>query len=172
MPNKIRVDKFCSLANSPSWQAWLYHYDAILFAKFVKKIRESRGCSQNTDVMIDTLKEIDQSKDGSEKLLDFISKNYPYMIVEESQSSVLASDDIFGYFNPSILTYPHRLIFNGSKDELIDKAREFSKDKLKIDYVIINNKLYIEYLNNDEESLINQIPANNWKISIWRTYNT
>lgn len=167
---KVKIDKFCSLAHSPSWQAWLYHFDANLFSEFTKKIRASRGCSQNTDIMIDTLKDIDKDISGSDKLLKFLRLNYPYMLVDDVDDvkDDIINDEIFEHYNPDILTYPHRLIIAGSKQDLLNRIQTFSENKLRVDYVIVDDKLYIEYLNNNDGNISSKIPKSNWKIASWK----
>lgn len=168
---QIKIDKFCGLAHSPTWQAWLYHFNSDLFSRFSNLLRSARGCSQNTDIMIDVLKEIDSVPDGSNKLLSFLRANYAYMLVDDTIVNKRQSDEIFGYYNPNILTYPRRLLINGTSDELLKKVNEFSINKLKVDYVIVDDKLYVEYLLESDNKILNQIPESNWKIAAFKLAN-
>jgi len=129
-------------------------------------LRKSKGCSGNTDLMIDTLKRIDSIPHGSDKLLGFLRANYAYMLVNETSNDNV--DEIFGYYNPAILTYPRRLVMTGSQTELQQRLSEFSTDKLKVEHIIIGEKLYIEYLTNADSRLVNQIPQGNWKITSYK----
>jgi hypothetical protein len=175
---KVKVDKFCSLSTSPSWQAWLFHLNGKLYHSFMKQLQESRGCNQNRDIMIELLKEIEKIEFGTDKLFDFLQKHYPHMIVKDdgtpvkpavktkSERQPRKADDIFPYFNPAIVTYPRRQVFDG--DNLERRTKEFLVDKLKSDYVIVDGKSYIEYLERRDITLSDQIPARNWMIAAWR----
>lgn len=167
---QLKVDKFCGLATSPSWQAWLYRFDATLFNRFTLRLRESRGCNQNRDLMVETLKEI-KTLNGEEKLLEFIHQHYSSMLMNELPMAVPQSDDtteVFGYHNPYILTYPRRVIFSGEETELRKKVNAFLLDKIKSDFVIVHDKAYIEYLLPEDTHLKDSIPLKNWKIGQWR----
>ncbi len=166
---KIVASKFCSLSTSPSWQAWLFNYDAKLYKIFITKLRAARGCNQNSDVMIETLKEID-SAGGTAKLLEFLRSHYPHMLVIDDRSKQTHSDvNIFPYYNPNILTYPRRQIFSG--DDVEFQVKEFLINKISSDYVIINGKAYVEYLESSDIHVKDKVPLNNWLIAQWRTNN-
>lgn len=176
---KVKVDKFCSLSTSPSWQAWLFHLDAAIYRKFMRRLQESRGCNQNKDLMVELLKEFEQIPGAVEKLFEFLSKHYPHMILKEDQPTKAPAKSqpapapkpnlggaVFPYFNPQILTYPRRQIFEG--DDLERRAKEFLLDKLKSDFVIVDGKAYVEYLERADAQLESKIPQKNWQIAAWR----
>jgi hypothetical protein len=178
---KVKVDKFCSLSTSPSWQAWLFHLDAAVYRKFMRRLQESRGCNQNKDLMVELLKEFERMPGAVDKLFEFLSKHYPHMIVKEQQSQPPKIVDkaepvavpklgqggtIFPYYNPQILTYPRRQVFEGG--DLDRRVREFLLDKLKSDFVIVDGKAYVEYLDRSDAQLVNKIPQKNWQIAAWR----
>lgn len=119
--------------------------------------------------MVDTLAEIDKNG-GGDKLLGFIQQHYPYMLIDEApaQSQSVSSDDVFGYFNPNILTYPRRIIFTGPENELRRKIQEFTIDKIKSDSVIVNGVAYIEYLTQDDSSVKDSVPQKSWLIARWK----
>lgn len=167
MDIKIKVNKFCSLSTSPSWQAWLFHFSAELYRKFMGQIQQSRGCNQNRDIMIELLKEIDRIG-GTDKLLVFLHAHYPHMLVDsESPSAKIGIDDqIFPYFNPALMTYPRRRIIEGA--DLKQRVQEFLLDKLQSDYVIVGDRAYIEYLDRKDAEIAKMVPIKSWKISVWR----
>lgn len=134
------------------------------------RLQESRGCNQNKDLMVELLKELERMPGAVEKLFEFLNKHYPYMIVKEGQPpskvSSSQSDLVFSYYNPQILTYPRRRIFEGV--DLERQVKEFLLDKLKSDFVIVNGKAYVEYLEQSDAQLVNEVPQNNWQIAAWR----
>lgn len=175
---KVKVEKFCALATSPSWQAWLFHFNADLYRRFIKRLQESRGCGQNRDLMIEILGEIDKLS-GNEKLLGFLHQHYPHILINEappvraepspeSSRQVVGADEIFEHYNPNLLTYPRRIIFTGSARELKTKVQSFLLDKIKSDSVIVGEKAYVEYLTADDAALKDSIPQKNWRIAAWK----
>lgn len=165
---KIKIGQFCSLATSQSFQLWLYNYSQDLYREFISKLHESHGCSYNKELMKELLNTI-QKMGGDNNIAEFLVKNYPNMI-EGYTSDVADHDDsdIFDHYSPGVLTYPRRIIFVGTKKELQKRVREFVLDKIKSDYIIIGDKAYVEYLEKDDKSLLDQIPLRNWKIAAYR----
>jgi hypothetical protein len=163
---RINSGKFCSLATSPSWQAWLCGFDRNLYNTFIRKLHVSKGCNQNQNIMLETLKEIEVAN-GAESLHQFIEQNYPQMIIkDEVKIPVSTKGEVIFEYNPNVLTYPHRIIMSG--DGLKRKAQSFLLDKIKGDYVIVGDKVYIEYLKKEDAYLANKIPVSSWLIAAWR----
>ena len=77
--------------------------------------------------------------------------------------------DVFEHYNPSLITYPRRLIIAGPNLE--NKVDAFLKDKNIYEHVVIENRAYIEYLNPEENNLAKDIPEHNWQIKRYRTKN-
>lgn len=167
---QVRVDKFCSLSTSPSWQAWLFHLDMPIYRRFMRRLQESRGCNQNKDIMVELLKELEKVPDAVEKLFEFLTKHYPHMIVKDAQSAAASkkkvSSAVFQYYNPNIRTYPRRQIFEGK--DLEKQVREFLLDKIKSDYVIVDGRAYVEYLEQEDAKIAAKVPVSNWQIAAWR----
>lgn len=169
---KIKVDQFCSLATSPSWQAWLYKYDASLYREFIAKLQESRGCSQNRLIMTELLSKISSDPNGNAVLQDFINKNYPHMIENDDGSPVRikrddtkANEKVFVYYKPNALTYPRRIIF---RDDPRKQIAEFILDKYKYDSIIVDGVGYVEYLTREDIAIADKIPNSNWQIVAYR----
>jgi hypothetical protein len=162
---KIRADKFCSLSTSHSWQAWLHGYNVDLWTKFMIRLRESRGCNHNRDIMMATLKEI-EAKGGGEALMAFLEKNYPTMVIHEP-TPMKADAEVFPGYNPGILTYPRRTMMTGP--ELERRVQRFMGDKLKSDHIIVNGVAYIEYLLPEDAALVAKIPDRNWMVRAYRS---
>lgn len=167
---KIKVDQFCSLATSPSWQAWLYHYNVDVYRKFIAKLQASRGCTQNREIMTELLALINGDASGSAALGEFLNRHYPYMVEGGSAPAIEKSNqsDIVFECNPKLLTYPRRIIFTGDQRSLQRKIAEFTLDKIKHDSIIVGNKAYIEYLTKDDRHLASSIPDGKWLIAAYR----
>lgn len=166
---KIRADRFCSLSTSPSWQAWLFHFDVTIYRRFIRRLQESRGCNQNREIMVELLKEIEAVDGGLDKLMEFLGKHYPHMIVGDAKPATVApANNVFPDFNPDILTYPHRRVFeNQNRRELEKEVKGFLVGKAKSDFVISDGRAYVEYLEQSEADL--PVPLKSWLIAAWRS---
>ena len=167
---KIKVDQFCSLSTSPTWTEWLRRYDLSIAERFAKKMNSSQGCARNREIMEETLDEI-EATGGTNKLVEFISVNYPYMVDDgpvRAAAVVRKNVPVFGYYNPGILTYPRRIIIKPEGRDLRRAVQEFIFDKLKHDSIIVDNVAYIEYLTHADADVLNKIPSSNWKIAEYR----
>ena len=145
----------------------------MLYRKFIHKLRESSGCTQNKDLMVEVLKEID--KTGGDDLIEFLQKHYPHMLSGQStirqqneDAQALKDDNVFQHYNPNILTYPRRQIFVGPRSMLNGKVQEFLLDKIRGDHIIVKGRAYIEYLEKGDTAIADQIPQSNWQISQYR----
>jgi hypothetical protein len=163
---KLRLDNICTLATSPTWQVWLYNNATDLYRQFMTKMANSKGCSQNRKIMLDTVDTI-LSRPERQLLIDFISTHYPYMI--EGRKPIRYNNDavVFEY-DPKVLTYPRRIIFTGNLIDIKRKVNSFVLDKYKYDSIVVGNKAYVEYLTSEDKDLEGKIPIQNWKIPAYR----
>ena len=191
---KLLVDKFCSLSTSPVWQAWLFHFNADVYKRFIKRLLESRGCAQNKELMVELLAEIEKIDGGSDKLFTFLKAQYPYIIADEQTSgpqrvrvpeideqtkaSMAAAargmiparsrKTLFEDYVPGMMTYPRRMIFEGPVDTLKTMIKAFTADKIVSEHIIHDGRAYIEYLTSNDAYLKDSIPEQNWQIRAWR----
>lgn len=131
-------------------------------------LHESKGCSHNSMIMREILTIINESG-GEPELTRFLLEKHPEVIMKDRYKIIdktRLTDEIFGYYNPSILTFPRRIIIEGKQVRL--KIEEFIKDKLKYDYIILGDKAYIEYLIYGDKNIVEKIPDSNWKIREYR----
>lgn len=165
---KLKVDQFCTLATSASWQTWLFNTSTEVFNEFIVRLRNSRGCTQNREIMKEALdKLIDRGL--SEELSKFITTNYPYM-VDSARSKDHRKKHIGPVFEyvPNIITYPRRMIFEGSMPEIKRKINSFTIDKYRHDSIIVGNVGYVEYLTREDKDIEPHIPMKNWLIAAYR----
>lgn len=166
----LKVALFCTLATSPSWQAWLFRYNSDLYKEFITELQKSRSCSDNRRVMEETLPKIEQAG-GMGILLEWISSNYPHMLEDSTikpKAAIKSSDPVFEYFNPNVVTYPRRKIFKGDANSLHKQVNEFVLDKIRYDSIIIKDTAYVEYLAESDRALLSKIPQSSWQIAQYR----
>ena len=166
MAMKLKIDRFCSLATSPSWQGWLHKFNSDIYADFMKRLQSSRGCGHNQQIMTDILKLVDSSG-GNDNLIDFLKQNHPHVLIDDGSKSVMVK--VFDNYSPHILTYPRRLIIVGG--DLRGKVKQCLSDKIKSDFVIVDDHAFVEYLTNSDSHLVDLIPASNWAVTKWKWHN-
>ncbi len=158
-----------------------------MYRSFMERLRQSKGCSQNRDIMIELLAEIQKVPDGSDKLGEFLGKHYPHVIdgpapqqaapvvAPQQAAPVVAPQQgrdpgpVFPYFNPGILTYPRRQILEGA--DLQRRAQEFCLGKIRSDFVVVGGKAYVEYLERGDAAVAASVPQKNWLVTAWRLRN-
>lgn len=158
---KLKVEQFCALATSASWQTWLYHFNKEVYRNFILKLQNARNCGENRIVMVDILEDI-QKIGGDKHLYDFLSENYPHVIISADRPN---SDKhgVFPGYSDNLVTYPHRKIFSDKGE-----ADKFVSNKSKYDSITIDDLIYVEYLDKSEIHLFNEIPKKNWQIAAYR----
>lgn len=162
----LRISKFCSIATSATWHTWLFSIDRAIYQRFIKRLHISKGCSQNNDIMLDILKDL-KASGYYDQLMDYLNNQHPDIVIKPNiVTKTLSEDPIFGYYNPSLITYPRRIILSGSDLESV--AKSFVSDKLAFEYIIFNNRAYIEFLLNIDENIMMKLPPENWKIRAFK----
>lgn len=167
---KLRLNQFCSLATSPSFQSWLYSIDKEIYRIYQRHMKISRGCADNKEVMEETLQLLHEANKYIE-LISFLRSNFPNVIEGEVTRPQIKEGEVFPRFNPNVLTYPRRKIISGKNPHLKRKVNSFLVDKVKSDYIIIGDTAYIEYLNKEDRHLADKIAPTGWLISQYRLKN-
>jgi len=162
---ELKVSRFCSLATSTSWHTWLHNYDHKIYQDFIRQFKLSTGCQYNRELMVETLKKIDQ-RGGRALLIEFAKVHHPYTLEDEGNKP--DNKQIFPGYVPGILTYPRRIILTGEPGRLEQLVRDFLVDKYKYDYVVVGDKAYIEYLLQQDVEIADQIAASCWYIANYR----
>jgi hypothetical protein len=111
--------------------------------------------------MMKILDSIIKEPDGEKKLVIFLNASFPHVL--STPKAAMRVDDVFGHYDPSLLTVPRRRVFDNEF-----AAREFLADKPVGEYVIVGSKVYVEYLPSDLVGLMPSIPAGNWLVREYR----
>jgi hypothetical protein len=155
---KIRTSQFCTLSKESKWQAWLQTVSQDLHDELVKFIQTSNSCRANHDKMMEVYKKLEK-RNLSSHLVKFLRKEYPHTIDEVKEITdplppktpsklvaVAGPTEVFKYYNPNILTFPHKIIFeNDNPDDLRREVSRFLVGKVGGDFIIIANRAYVEY---------------------------
>jgi len=187
---QIRVSEFCGLSRAKIWQDWLLASAPDLYTNLMKILNDPKGgCKKNTQGMIDVYSELLKRKLG-DKLNLFLKKEFPNVIDNSPKSVFMKSKrlntdvekyksikeankhKVFKNYNPAILTFPQKLIIiDPDLNELQKKVNIFVKDKVGADYIIIEDRAYIEYFLSKYRSESTKYPKELSEINAWRKSN-
>ena len=136
--------------------------------------------------MVDIYKKLYSMGKGN-RFEDFIRRRFPYIIesddkpapripkrVKAKKPSIMPrpmadKHGVFKRYKPELLTFPQKLIISDSnKESLIARIKDFLKDKVKIDYIVLGDTAYIEYVLKKYEDVIGQIPDHAKEIQQFR----
>lgn len=187
---QIRISEFCGLSRAKLWQDWLQNIATDLYTNLIKILSDPKGgCKKNTQAMVDIYSELLKRKLG-DKLNEFLKKEFPN-VIDNSPKSVFFKPKksnidaekyksikeankhkVFKNYNPSLLTFPQKLIIiDPDISELQKKINTFIMDKVSTEYVIIEDRAYIEYFLQKYKSEALKYPKELSEINKWRKEN-
>jgi len=184
---KIRKDVFCTLSRNGDWREWLKENVPSLSEYLEAGLKKSAGCRDNKRIMSSIYNSLYESKNADliSKFEKLIIDRFPYALRDKSIKKIptkkipnnqidrIAKGDEYNNLNkhgefevyrPHIMTIPHKLIL-ADKDPIrlkksIDK---FLSDKGSKDYVIVEDRAYIEYM-----PIAENIPDECWEVKAYK----
>lgn len=128
-------------------------------------------------------------RDLGNKFEEFIRMNYPSIIempastrpaqaapIQKQPQPVatvaINKHNVFKNYRPGMLTFPHKKIFiNPNKAHLEAIVQSFIKDKLGVDYIIVEDHAYIEYFNPAHAEFVNKVRSESRDVYQYRAKN-
>lgn len=155
MKYSIRQNMFCALARDEGWQGWLKSVAGDLYTKLLQHLEKSTSCKSNKAVMYVVLVELDKRK-LTDDLVKFLSDYYPIALKIESNEITLNRQvkiegdpnkhKVFKSYRPYLMSFPQKIIIvDGDRASLEHRTKAFIKNMIKADYIIIEDRSYIEY---------------------------
>lgn len=96
----------------------------------------------------------------------------PPRILAPTNTENLNKHKVFSSYRPNILSFPKKMIFvNSNKDQLEAIVKHFLKDKTAFDYIIIDDRAYVEYFNLENQEEADKIPKESREIHKYRMAN-
>jgi len=168
---KINPNEFCYLAKSELFLVWLRSIDAKLHDGLIEHLKAGLGCTSNKAKMLEVLRALIRDNRIVVLLERFLRQNFPALIVDDAKTAVLPErvqnkHRVFTYYDPTLATFPRRLIFIGSN--LPKKVRDFCAGQFYCEHVIVEDRAYVEYVPNDSAAIKPNIPEKNWQIRGFR----
>lgn len=171
MALKLNTSKFCALSRNSDFNKWLRDIASDLHSTLVQ-VRKQPGCKSNREYMMTIYRNLYARGKGQE-LETFIKSRFSYLIekeIEESRPGVpvveqtinrvqpklpkvkapkpeeLNKHKVFKMYKPNMLVFPQKkIIVEENPDTLLKVVKKFLSNKIGTDYIIIEDRAYIEY---------------------------
>ena len=173
---KLKTSLFCSLSRHPHMQLWLSKNAKDLYTALMGKLNDGAGCSAARDLMMDIYREL--RRRGKLQVFEaFLKERFPYVIepikptaqVKAELSADANKHDVFQRYTPKLFRFPRQLIIvDADQNQLTAKVNRFIRDKLGVDYLVIEDRAYIEYFLPQHAAAAAQIPKESREISLYR----
>jgi hypothetical protein len=139
------------------------HTDLISF------LMSGQGCAENRAKMYDLLRAIIKNRQWALALESFLIQNFPAMLIDDSKAQtsqkvkeIENKHNVFTYYDPSLATFPRRIIFSG--DDPQKQIRDFCARQFYCEWIIVEDRTYVEYIPHDAAVHKSDIPEKNWQI--------
>jgi hypothetical protein len=174
---KINSAEFCYLAKSELFLTWLKNLDTDLHQDLMNFLMGGHGCSENRVKMYELLRIITKNRQWAIALESFLVQHFPAMIIDDTKNSTSSSrrimskevdnkHKVFTYYDSSLATFPRRIIFSGG--DLHKQVNDFCSRQFYCEWVIIEDRAYIEYVAPDAAAHKENIPDKNWQIRAFK----
>lgn len=175
MRYELKTSQFCALAQDAQWQTWLKGVAEDLSNSLKMHLKNSKSCKSNREFMMILRKKL-KDRNLDDKLLKFLQNVFPIVlkpIDEEPRSSrkVISTPEelnkhkVFKMFKPRLLTFPHKMIIvDENRGSLQRRVRKFAKTKIHVDWIILEDRAYIEYFESRFREEAEKIPVNQREI--------
>jgi hypothetical protein len=170
---KINSNEFCYLAKSELFLTWLQNLSSDMHVDLINFLASGKGCSENRAKMYDLLQAIVNNRQWAVALESFLVRNFPNMLVDDAKPQAQASSrgadnkhKVFAYYDPSLATFPRRIIF--SSDDLQKQVRDFCAKQFYCEWIIVEDRAYVEYVPHNAAVNKSEIPEKNWQIRAFK----
>lgn len=118
--------------------------------------------------MAEILHEVSKSRGKLESLTEFLRKHFPQCLTDPLQAkntNDLNKHKLFDFYDPSLRTYPRRLILLQSEEGDLRRAiLMFCARQSHCEHVVLGDRAYIEYLPPEAAALRPRIADNSWQV--------
>lgn len=184
---QVRINQFCGLSRNKKWKNWLKSAAPDLEESLTGMQKEGASCKKNTNRMIEIYNELLKRGKGEDLEL-FLSKEFPAILVKKTElrrgkqrkaplnkyKNIREANKhgVFAHYDPKILTFPQkRIIIDPDTVSLEKKVRSFISDKLNADYIMIEDRAYIEFFLPKYRKEAREFPSYMREIEKWRKEN-
>lgn len=201
MAIQVDQGRFCSLSSNRDWQTWLRNADKDLYDDLMRTRASGRGCSANSAKMKQIYSALYARGKGAdleelikERFAYLITggnapspaKSIPVSLPKPlpkamtppkslwapTNASNLNKHGVFESYRPNILTFPKKMIFvNTDRNQLEAIVKHFLRDKISYDYIMVDDRAYVEYFDAQYQSEAEKIPKESRDIHKYRMSN-
>lgn len=191
---KLHYSKFCALGRRPEFKQWLQGTSSELYNYLQSG---SIGCKARSERMVFIYNKLYESGKGA-AFESFIMDKFPYIIdrgsdikpvldphkhLDAKKGTIRAKPimppranveglnkhKVFRVYKPDILSFPQkRIIVNENREQLEAQVSHFCQDKFGTDFIIVEDRAYIEYFEPRHKALADKVPKEKRDIFIYR----
>jgi len=186
---KIRKDVFCAMSRNADLRNWLKENMLSMSEYLESRLKKSSGCRENKKIMMSIYNSIYKSNQPQliSKFEKFIKDRFPYALEHKSKQmlkpktptsqvekiakysggySELNKHKIFEAYKPHVITLPQKLIIVDKDPIRLKRAIDnFISGKPKSDFIIVEDRAYIEYI---PVGMPLDIPDSQWEIKSYK----
>jgi len=179
------------MSRSEDWQNWLKETDSELYQMLIDVINQRKGCSSNSEVMMKIYKGL-YDRGLGEEFEVFITKRYSWIIEKSttgikrpprrlqdapkmwkkqrkvSDVSSMNKHKVFRSYRPDLLQFPHKYIIVNDPSKICQEVEDFVRDKIGVDWIIIEDHAYIEYFPAQYADICEQISPETRDVHCYR----
>jgi hypothetical protein len=172
---KIDSNEFCYLAKSELFLTWLKNLSANMHTDLMDFLMSGKGCTENRAKMYDLLQTIIKNRPWALALESFLIQNFPGMLKDDSKAAqtiqrvtkeIDNKHKVFTYYDPALATFPRRIIFSSS--DLQKQVHDFCARQFYCEWVIVEDRAYVEYIPHESAIHKSEIPEKNWQIRVFK----
>ena len=141
-------------------------YQRGLGVKFEEFIQRRFPYIIEGQTRVSTLPKTPQPAVTSIPAVQSVSK--PIVAYMPADYTAMNKHKVFRAFRPDVLSFPQKHIIVGDPQQLMGLVQEFVKDKVGIDYIIVEDRAYIEYFDNRHADVVSKIPRHSREIYAYR----
>ena len=151
---------------------WLRENVPVLYNFLDEKLKSGVGCRAASSYMMDVYRAIVDRGDG-QKFHDFIMNRFPF-VVDGKPAADLPMEDpnihhVFRRYKPHLRRFPQQyIIVDSNRAELEKKLMSFIRGKVGVDYIVIEDRAYVEYFLSRFSEVVQTVPVEKREIYAYK----
>ena len=185
----LKKAQFCALSRQPDFKSWLKDIAPDLYDQLLLTQKKS-SCKANSEHMLIIYTKLYERNVGND-LETFLRRRFPMVIDEAPRQHVISTPaqeqrqtniqnlsinseslnkhKVFKSYKPTLLTFPQKkIIYNANPQQLLAITNEFLQNKISVDYIILEDRAYIEYFEQKFAAIADRIKKESREIYQYR----
>ncbi len=198
---KIKTSLFCAMARNVRWQMWLKEQAPDLHDDLIKTLagnscKANKNKMMQILVMIRERHLIEKFEAFVRSEFPYLEDKPPRLAkipdqissssttrkpppsldkvidLNPEEEAAVNKHKVFKSYRPHTLTFPcHLIVIGKNKEELKKRALSFTRNKIGIDWIIVEDRVYIEYFFEQHRKTLEKIKPEDREIHQYRRKN-